>query len=74
MTQAISNLISPMPGKVVAILVNVGDAVESGQELIALESMKMEVPIKTDAAGVVKAIKVKIDDKVMKGDVLVELA
>ena len=57
-------IISPMPGTVVDILVKEGEDVAELQELLILESMKMENAIPTKVAGKVKEIKVNKDDKV----------
>jgi acetyl-CoA carboxylase biotin carboxyl carrier protein len=74
MPEDLTKLVAPMPGKVVGIGVKVGDQVKSGQEVITLESMKMEIPIKALGAGVVKEVKVNVGDSVKHGDVLIEFA
>jgi biotin carboxyl carrier protein len=61
----------PMPGKVIAILVAEGDAVEKGQGLVIVEAMKMENEVHSPIAGEVKEIKVKTGDTVEGGAVLV---
>lgn len=55
---------APMPGKILEVLVNVGDQVAEDDELIMLEAMKMENPIYAPAGGTVKEIKVKANDSV----------
>ena len=60
----------PMPGKVIAILVAEGDAVEKGQGLVIVEAMKMENEVHSPIAGEVKEIKVKTGDTVEGGAVL----
>ncbi|WP_374688592.1 biotin/lipoyl-containing protein, partial [Promineifilum sp.] len=50
------SLRAPMPGTVLAVLVEVGQAVAEGQPLVKLEAMKMEYTIRAAAAGVVEAI------------------
>ena len=55
---------SPMPGLIVAIQVNEGDAVKKGQTLIVLESMKMENELKAPRDGVIGPIKVKLRQSV----------
>jgi len=52
-------LLMPMPGKVIKVNVSEGDAVEAGQTLVIIESMKMEQNIKTPVAGTVKKVHVK---------------
>jgi acetyl-CoA carboxylase biotin carboxyl carrier protein len=59
-----------MAGTVSKVLVRTGDQVRAGQDVIVLESMKMEVPIAADAAGKVAEVKVKAGDFVNDGDVL----
>ncbi|MFS1511396.1 acetyl-CoA carboxylase biotin carboxyl carrier protein subunit [Chengkuizengella sp. SCS-71B] len=68
-----SKLISNMAGSVWKIVVKPGDIVEQGQDLIILESMKMEISLTAESSGVVKEIKVNEGDFVNEGDVLVEL-
>lgn len=59
-----------MAGTVIQVLVNVGDEVSAGQDVVMLESMKMEVPLASEDAGKVTEIKVNIGDFVNEGDVL----
>ena len=55
---------APMPGKILEVMVNVGDKVNEDDEVIMLEAMKMENPIYAPAGGTVKEIKVKANDSV----------
>ncbi len=55
---------APMPGKILEVLVNVGDQVKEDDEVLMLEAMKMENPIYAPAGGTVKEIKVKANDSV----------
>ena len=48
----------------------VGATVGEGDELLVLESMKMEIPVEAPVAGVVTAIHVKPDDQVTEGDLI----
>ncbi|GGC98227.1 acetyl-CoA carboxylase biotin carboxyl carrier protein subunit [Pontibacillus salipaludis] len=59
-----------MAGSVWKIVVTEGDQVTSGQDLLILESMKMEIPIATDDEGTVKELKVQEGDFVNEGDVV----
>jgi acetyl-CoA carboxylase biotin carboxyl carrier protein len=61
-------------GTVWKIEVRVGDAVSEGQTVVILESMKMEMPVESPAAGKVKAVLVKEGDSVEEGRPLVEIA
>jgi biotin carboxyl carrier protein len=66
-------IVAPMPGKVVDILVKTGDEVLEYQEVLILEAMKMENAIPSPESGKVKAIMVKKDDTVAAKQVLIEL-
>jgi pyruvate dehydrogenase E2 component (dihydrolipoamide acetyltransferase) len=59
--------------EVIEILVAVGDTITAEQSLVTVESDKSSMEIPAEAAGVIKAIKVKIGDKVSQGTVLVEV-
>jgi acetyl-CoA carboxylase carboxyltransferase component len=61
---------APMQGTVVSIDVHEGDIVRKGQQLLVLESMKMEHVVAADLPGVVTAIPVAVGDTVMPGDAL----
>jgi acetyl-CoA carboxylase biotin carboxyl carrier protein len=52
----------------------VGAQVAEGDELVILESMKMEIPVTAPAAGTVAEVRVKPEDQVQEGDVLVVLS
>ena len=68
-----TDIIAPMPGTIINILVKEGDEVLEYQEVVILEAMKMENAIPTPEAGKVKEIKVKVDDKVSTDQVLMVL-
>ncbi|MGJ9460510.1 acetyl-CoA carboxylase biotin carboxyl carrier protein subunit [Oceanobacillus sp. CF4.6] len=59
-----------MAGSVWKIVLNIGDSVEEGQDVVILESMKMEIPIAAETAGTVKELKVAEGDFVNEGDVI----
>lgn len=59
-----------MAGSVWKITVNQGDSVEEDQDIVILESMKMEIPIGAEEAGIIKEIKVSEGDFVNEGDVI----
>lgn len=61
---------SMMAGSVWEVVVKVGDRVEEGQDVVIIESMKMEIPIPTEVSGVVKELRVASGDFVDEGDVL----
>ena len=64
---------APMAGSVFQILVAVGDTVSEADELVILESMKMEIPIEAPAAGTVGSIAVEVGQSVQEGDRLLTL-
>ena len=63
-------LVSPMPGKVVRVLVTSGTEVEAGQGVIVVEAMKMQNEIKSPKKGTVKQILVAEGANVNAGDVM----
>ena len=64
---------SPMPGRVISILVRPGDRVSAGDEVCVVEAMKMEQSIRAHRDGVVKTIFVQPMDPVKADDPLIEL-
>jgi len=64
---------APMPGKIVAVLVTKGDAVEPGQPLVVLEAMKMETTLAAEIAGTVAAVHGTAGGMVDGGALLVEI-
>jgi len=67
------HIVANMAGNVWKILVKPGDQVEEEQDVVILESMKMEIPIAAEFAGRVKEIKTNEGDFVNEGDVLIIL-
>lgn len=65
---------SPLPGSIVKVNVKVGDTVKVGDELLTMESMKMENSVKSEFAGVVKAVYAEPGKNVMQEDKLIEIA
>lgn len=59
-----------MPGKVVRLIVNTGDAIEKGDGVLVVEAMKMQNELKSPKAGTVKEIRVAEGETVAAGDVL----
>ena len=64
---------SPMAGSVWQVVVAVGDAVNEGDELVILESMKMEIPVESPQTGTVTAIAVEKAARVEEGDLLLTI-
>ncbi|MBL3640977.1 MULTISPECIES: acetyl-CoA carboxylase biotin carboxyl carrier protein subunit [Bacillaceae] len=65
-----AELKASMAGSVWKIVANEGQSVTDGQDIIILESMKMEIPIAAEEAGIIKELKVNEGDFVNEGDVL----
>jgi len=66
-------IVAPMPGKIIQVIVAEGDEVTEGQTLALMEAMKMELSIKADVAGTVKAIGAAEDDLVEADVMLLEI-
>ena len=62
-----------MPGKVLEILVKVGDEVSDGTPLLVIESMKMENTINSNLSGKVSNILVNVDDSVQYDQVMIQI-
>ncbi len=62
---------APMPGRVVRLLVEVGDEVAEGQGVVVIEAMKMQNELKASKAGRVGKVGVAVGDTVGAGDVLI---
>jgi biotin carboxyl carrier protein len=60
-----------MPGKIVKLLVQVGDAVQEGQTLLVMEAMKMQNELKTTTTGTVTTIHIQEGATVETGTVLI---
>ncbi len=66
-------VVSNMAGVVLEYLVKLGDQISVDQDVVMLESMKMQIPIQSSVSGTVKALKVDEGDFVDDGDVLIEV-
>ncbi len=67
-------LTSPMPGRVLKLLVAPGDEVEAGEPLVVVEAMKMENELRAPKAGRVEEVSVKPGDTVEAGHKLLRIA
>ena len=65
-----ASIAAAMPGKIVRILVGVGDEVVAGQGILVVEAMKMQNELKAPRDGRVTAIEVKESDSVNAGAIL----
>ena len=61
---------SPAVGKVLRLTVEAGAQIVRGDEVMVIESMKVEIPIKSPAAGRVKEFRFKIGDQIQRHSVL----
>jgi acetyl/propionyl-CoA carboxylase alpha subunit len=68
-----SEVVAPMPGTVIRVLVEPGARVSARQPLVVLEAMKMETPLVSPYEATVRAVHVREGDRVAGGAVLVEL-
>lgn len=68
------SIISPMPGSIVSVNVEVGQSVAEGQELLIVEAMKMQNLIKSEVEGKVKKIHCKPGQSVAVDELLIEFA
>ena len=66
-------IVTPMPGKVIKILVAEGDKVDEGQPLVIVESMKMENEIKSPAKATVKSVHFQPGDLVNPDQPIIKL-
>ena len=62
-----------MAANVWKVLVTAGQSVAEGDTVVILESMKMEIPVVAEAAGVIAAVPVSEGDVVNEGDLLAEI-
>jgi biotin carboxyl carrier protein len=65
-----AQIVSPMPGKIVRVLVEVGAQIEAGAGVVVVEAMKMQNEMKSPKAGVVVSINAQTGATVNAGDVL----
>jgi biotin carboxyl carrier protein len=63
-------VLAPMPGKIVRVLVAGGDAVTAGQGLLVIEAMKMQNEVKSPKSGTVERLMVKEGQAVNAGEAL----
>ena len=71
-TAKASKLKAPMPGKVLDILIEKGQAVAKGDGLLILEAMKMENLLKAEQDGTIKSVNVSVGEAVEKNNILID--
>jgi len=69
-TEGRQQIVAPMPGKVIRLLVAAGDQVEAGQGLLVVEAMKMQNEIRSTKTGRVERVQVKEGQNVNAGELL----
>ena len=67
------DIVAPMPGTIVDVMVAPGEEVSKGQDLMTLEAMKMENNISAPHDGTINEIKVESGDKVDADDLLIKM-
>jgi biotin carboxyl carrier protein len=72
-TSSSNDLLAPMPGMVIQVLVKEGDAVQKGQVVVVLESMKMQMEMRAPQDGTVAKVAVQPHSTVEKGSLLLRL-
>ena len=70
---AVGDLKAEMPGQVIDVRISLGDTVQTGQVLLVLEAMKMEIRITAPYAGTVAKLMAKKGELVERGQLLVEI-
>ncbi len=71
---AVDSIVSPMPGKVIQVLVKQGDSVARGAPLLVLEAMKMEHTLSAPHDAVIESVDAALGDQIVEGMVLVRFA
>jgi acetyl-CoA carboxylase biotin carboxyl carrier protein len=73
-SSGVHDIRAEMVANVLSVQVAVGDQVSFGQQVLLLESMKMEIPVLSDAVGAVLEIAVSPGDVVQEGDLLIRVS
>lgn len=73
-SQGRQQVIAPMPGKIVRVLVKLGERVEAGQGLVVVEAMKMQNAVRSPKGGTVERVLVAEGQAVNAGEVLAVIA
>ena len=71
-SQTLKEIKAPMPGLILDLKVKPGDEVKKGEVVLILEAMKMENILKSPGDGIVKAVKVSLNQSVEKNQVLIQ--
>ena len=65
-----SELLSPLPGYVAKVHVAAGDQVKTGDAVVTLQSMKMEIDVSAEADGAIEEVVVNEGDEIDTGDTI----
>ena len=68
-----NTICATVSGRIIQCSRGNGDQIQPGEEVLKIESMKMEIPVESDFAGRIAKLLVKEGDEVQEGQVLVEL-
>lgn len=69
-----SEIVSPLPGLVATVHVKAGDTIASGDSVVTLQSMKMEIPVPAESDGTVAEVLVSEGDEIDTGAVIARLS
>jgi acetyl-CoA carboxylase biotin carboxyl carrier protein len=69
----VKRVVSNMAGVILEFLVKPGEEISIDQDVVILESMKMQIPVQSTVSGTVKTVKVNEGDFVDDGDILLEV-
>ena len=67
-------VVTEVAGPVCALPAEIGGSIGSGDDIVFVEAMKMEIPVASPAAGTLKSLLVKLDDVVTEGQVVAIVA
>ncbi len=65
-----NSISSQIPGRVISISIKKGDSIKKGENVVVLESMKMQVAIKSHRDGIVKELRVKEGQSISRNDIV----
>lgn len=66
-------IVAPMPGKIMKVFCQPGDSVAAGDDILAMEAMKMEYVLKSDIDGLVQPFQLEEGEQVALGQLLVAI-
>ncbi|MGC9344513.1 MAG: biotin/lipoyl-containing protein [Bacteroidales bacterium] len=69
----IENVLAPMPGKILDIMVEENSEIKEGEPIVILEAMKMQNEIVSNVNGKIKKINIKQNDSVIKDEIMIEI-